>query len=219
MALPTYLQLVNDVLVRLREPEVSSVNENVLSKLIGKFVNDSKRQVEDSYNWNALVTTLTATTSPDVFNYALVGVGQRFKVIEVYNITSRNRITPISTIQMTQYFLGGTTVAKGIPFYYNFNGINSDGDTQLDIFPVPNDVFNLYFNLYVPQDNLLLDSNTLKVPSEPVVQLAIAKALVERGEDGALQSSEAYGLFKQSLADFIAIEASRYPEEDAWVVV
>jgi hypothetical protein len=36
MALPTYLELVNDVLVRMREPEVSTVQENVLSKLIGQ---------------------------------------------------------------------------------------------------------------------------------------------------------------------------------------
>ena len=39
MALPSYLSLVNDVLVRLREPEVTTVNENVLSKLVSKFVN------------------------------------------------------------------------------------------------------------------------------------------------------------------------------------
>ena len=43
MALPTYLSLVNDVLVRLREPEVTTINENVLSKLVSKFVNDAKQ--------------------------------------------------------------------------------------------------------------------------------------------------------------------------------
>ena len=82
MALPSYLSLVNDVLVRLREPEVTTVNENVLSKLVSKFVNDAKRQVEDAYNWNALSSTLTATTTSGVFNYALVGTDGRFKVIE-----------------------------------------------------------------------------------------------------------------------------------------
>jgi len=45
MALPTYLDLVNDVLVRLREPEVGTVNENTLSKLVGAFVNDAKRSL------------------------------------------------------------------------------------------------------------------------------------------------------------------------------
>ena len=45
-----YLSLVNSVLRRLRETEVSSVADNAYSKLIGDFVNDAKRQVEDAYN-------------------------------------------------------------------------------------------------------------------------------------------------------------------------
>jgi hypothetical protein len=61
----TYIQLVNEVLVRLREREVTSVNDTAYSKLIGRFVNDAKRQAEDAYNWNALSTTLTAETVPD----------------------------------------------------------------------------------------------------------------------------------------------------------
>jgi hypothetical protein len=80
MASYNYIQLVNDVLVRLREPEASSVSDTAYVKLIAKYVNDSKRQVEDAYNWNALSETLSATTTADVFNYVLVGSGQRFRV-------------------------------------------------------------------------------------------------------------------------------------------
>ena len=54
------------------------------------------------------------------------------------------------------------------------------------------------------------------VPEEPVVLLAFARALVERGEDGGLTNSEAYSMFKTSLSDFIAIEQSRYDELDSW---
>jgi hypothetical protein len=72
MALPSYLSLVNDVLIRLREPAVTTINENVLSKLVSKFVNDAKRQVEDAYNWNALTSTLTAETTDGVFNKLVV---------------------------------------------------------------------------------------------------------------------------------------------------
>jgi hypothetical protein len=43
--------------------------------------------------------------------------------------------------------------------------------------------------------------------------------LVERGEDGGLNSSEAYVMFKASLADYIATEAARSPENDAWDLV
>lgn len=220
MALPTYLELVNDILVRLREPEVTTVQENTLSKLIGKLVNDSKRQVEDAYNWNALTATLTAVTEANTFNYGLTGVGQRFKVIDVFNHTSKVRMQPRSTTAMNALFLeGGTTPATGSPIYYNFNGLTAQGDTQIDVFPVPTSAETLFFNLYVPQDKLSADSDALYVPSEPVILGAFARALVERGEDGGLNSSEAYALYKSSLADAIAVESSRYVEEETWEVV
>ena len=74
MATKTYLELVNDVLIRLRENEVTSVTDTSYSKLIGKFINDAKRQVEDAYNWNALSETITVATSTDLFNYVLTGL-------------------------------------------------------------------------------------------------------------------------------------------------
>ena len=58
----TYLELVNDVLVRLREPVVTTFNETTYSTLIGKFVNDAKRQIEDAFACNVLVQTITLTT-------------------------------------------------------------------------------------------------------------------------------------------------------------
>ena len=201
MALPSYLELVNDVLVRLREPEVGTVGENVLSRLVGAFINDSKRVVEDAYNWNALTTTLTVSTTPEVFNYALTDTGARFKVIEVYNNSDRFHMFPKTTKEMTSLFISNPTPAQGVPAYYDFNGINNNGDTQVDLYPVPNDIYTIYFNIYQPQDKLVSDGDTLKVPAEPVVQLAYARSLVERGEDGGLQSSEAYQLYKGILAD------------------
>ena len=55
----TYLQAINDVLIRLREQQITSLDETTYATLIGKFVNDAKRQVEDAYSWNVLTTTLT----------------------------------------------------------------------------------------------------------------------------------------------------------------
>ena len=66
-----YLELVNNVLVRLREAEVTAPTDTPYSKLISTFVNDAKRFVEDSFQWNVLTETLTVTTAPDLFNYVL----------------------------------------------------------------------------------------------------------------------------------------------------
>jgi hypothetical protein len=70
--------------------------------------------------------------------------------------------------------------------------------------------------LYIPQDELTNDTDTILTPKEPIVLGAFARALVERGEDGGLNSSEAYAMYKASLSDAIAIESSRYVEEETW---
>ena len=84
----TYLDLVNNVLRRIREEEVASVNANTYSKMVGDFVNDAKKLVETSWDWSALRTTLTITTSADIFNYVLTGSQNRVKALDVINDTS-----------------------------------------------------------------------------------------------------------------------------------
>jgi hypothetical protein len=217
MALPTYLELVNDILIRMREPEVSTVNENTLSKLVGKLVNDAKRQVEDAYAWNSLTDTLMIETLANTYGYVLNGSGTRFKVIDAQDITNKSQISALTTKMMSQYLLNNMN--PGNPMYYNFNGVHTTGDTKVDFYPVPNAGLTLYFNLYIPQAELTGDADTLLAPKEPVVLGAFARALVERGEDGGLNSTEAFGLYKSSLADAIAIESSRYVEEETWEAV
>jgi hypothetical protein len=216
MASPTYLELVNDVLIRLRENEVTSVFDSPYSKLIGKYVNDAKRMVEDAYNWNALSDTLSAVTGADVFNYVLVGSGQRFRVVDVLNDTSDDYLRLKTTSDMNRLFLL-TSTERGSPRYYNFNGTNADGDTQVDIYPIPDGVYNLRFNIIKPQLPLSTNSSTLLVPSEPVIFGALARAIAERGEDGGINSAEMYAMYTQSLGDAIALESGRYLEEDAWI--
>ena len=211
-----YIQLVNSVLRRLRETEVSSVADNAYSKLIGEFVNDAKRQVEDAYAWNALSETLTASTTDNIFNYVLVGSGQRFRVLDVLNDTSNIIVQNATTRWMNEQFLL-TSVQKGSPAYYNFNGTNSNGDTQVDLFPIPDGTYDVRFNVIKPQVALESDADILLVPSEPVIFNAAARAIAERGEDGGILAGEMAFIYNQSLADAIAIESGRYIEEGEWI--
>jgi hypothetical protein len=215
MAQPTYLQLVNSVLRRVREKEVVSVQDNAYSKMVGEFVNDAKRQCEDAYNWNALSETLTASTTSSIFNYVLTGSGQRFRIIDVIDNTSKAVLELQTTAQMNKLFLTQSS-QNGAPKYYNFNGVNSNGDTQVDLYPIPDAVYNLRFNIIKPQVPLAADTDQLLIPSEPVIFNATARAIAERGEDGGMASNEQYALFKQSLGDAIALESGRYLEEDSW---
>ena len=209
----TYLELVNDVLVRLRESTVSTVGETTYSSLIGKFVNDAKRQIEDTYTWNCLNQTVTVTTATNTSSYSLTGTGQKFRIAEALNTTNYILLSNIAVSDMNRNLNFGTPV-QGVPTEYCFSGVDGSGDTKVDLFPIPNGVYTLKFDLTIPQANLSADGTSVKVLDYLVTQSAYARALIERGEDGGTNSSEAYALFRGMLSDAIALESTRYPEDN-----
>jgi hypothetical protein len=212
----TYLETINNVLTRLREPVVTTANQTSYSRLIGVLVNDAKREVEDAYDWNALGSTVTTNTVAGTFNYTLPTSKTRFRVIDVYNDTDNTEVKYATTHWMNEQFLLQAT-NQGSPQYYNFNGVDVNGDTQVDLFPIPSGVFTVRFNLTIPQVDLTADADKILVPPHVVAQLAYAKAIAERGEDAGITSVEAYSLYRGSLGDAIAIERNHYLEEMQWV--
>jgi hypothetical protein len=214
----TYLELINNVLIRLRETQVSTNNETTYSSLIGLFVNDAKRQVEDAFSWNVLGQTVTITTVSATYQYSMTGAGQKFEVMDVINTTSNVGMKNISFVEMNRYQnLVPTT--NGIPQYYAFDGVDASSDTKVTLYPRPDGVYSIPFSLTVPQATLSSDATSILVPDFLVAQNAYARALVERGEDGGLSSSEAYQLYKSMLSDYIALEGTRYPENQEFVAI
>jgi len=209
----TYLELVNDVLVRLRESTVSTVSETAYSALIGKFVNDAKRQIEDAFNWNVLSTTVTITTTANTYSYSMTGAGQKFQVNDAINTTSDVGLQNISFVRMNRN-LNFATPATGVPAEYAFSGVDGSGDTKVDLYAIPDGVYTILFDLAVPQAALSADGTSVKVLDYLVTQSAYARALIERGEDGGTASSEAYALFRGMLSDAIALESTRYVENN-----
>jgi hypothetical protein len=211
----TYLQLVNNVLTRLRETEVSSVEDTPYSSLIGVFVNDAKREVENAHEWNALATTIVVPTVPGQRNYTLTGSGERFKTEDVLNDTEdvAMRQAPQTWLNR-QYFLA--TVQDAAPCYYSYNGFTVGGDAKVDVWPQPDAVYQLRFELIVPQLDLVNNSDNLIVPAHLVQMLAYAKAIGERGEDGGTAFGEIYQQYRLALADSVAIERNRYEDMVVW---
>jgi hypothetical protein len=214
----TYLELINDVLIRLRETTVSTNAETTYSTLIGKFVNDAKRQVEDSFSWNVLGQTITVTTVASTPSYSLTGAGQKFQIQDAINVTSNVGMINISFVDMNrkQNFL---PLVNAIPTEFAFDGVDGSGDTKVNLFPIPDNVYSIKFALTVPQATLSADGTSVLVPDVLVAQNAYARALVERGEDGGLSSSEAYLLYRSMLSDHIALEGTRYPETGEFVAI
>ena len=214
----TYLDIVNNILRRLRERTVSTVNETNYSALIAILVNDAKEEVENAWQWSALRTTLSATTTANVFNYELNGSRNKLTVLDVVNDTSNFFMEYKTAHEFNNIFLNGTP-ETGEPRYYSFNGISSDGDTQVDIYPIPDGAYNLRFNVVLRSTDLVNDADTLRIPAQPVIQLAYAKAVEERGEDGGASGLSAYVTAQRVASDAIALDAAKHPEETIWYTV
>ena len=211
----TYKEMVNNVLVRLRERRIAEVDENEYSRLIGIFVQDAKEMVENAWNWSALRETLTLVTQDGVFNYALTDSGSRTNVLDVVNQTGDNFLQYKDPHWFNNVFLNNTP-ATGNPSYYVFNGVNAAGDTQVDLYPIPNGAYTIFFNVIKRSQVLEHNDDPIHVPALPVQALAYAMALEERGEDGGFSAISAKGLAQSYLSDAIALDANKHPEELIW---
>ena len=210
-----YLNAVNKVLKRLRERPVTSVSDTEYSELIGMFINDAKLEVEEAWNWSALRQSLTVTTTSGVFNYELNSTQNNVSVLYVTNVTSNAFMKYQSAAWFDDKFLTAT-VATGSPSNYSFNGVGTDGDTIVDIYPKPDGVYTLRFNVVARTADLEADADKFNVPSHPVVMLAYAKAIEERGEDNAQTGNTAFANARALLNDAIQLDGNKHPEELIW---
>lgn len=208
----TYLNLVNSVLRRLREDEVTNVSESAYSKMIGDFVNDAKDLIETAWDWSALRTTQTITTSASDYTYSLTGTGNEGKVFRIINDTSNLELQYQTQAWFDDKYLIQTP-ATGAPEYYTFSGVDSNADTQIDLYPTPDGVYSLKVKLVKRNVALSSDTDVLAVPSSPVVHMAIALSARERGETGGTSTPEYFAIADKHLSDAIALDAQKHPEE------
>lgn len=212
----TFLQLVNAVLRRLRENEVSAVGDTEYSTLIGDLVNETKREVEDAYDWRALYTSVDVTTAAGDNGYTLTNMDRRARIIDVYNVSEQIQIRQIP-VQLINYYNTVATPQQESVLYYNVSGFDTTSDDlTITVYPTPNAIETLRFYAYNPQADLSADADVLKVPSQPVVDGTWARAISERGEDGGRMSDAQFGIYRSTLADYIAIEAGRNPQDLVW---
>tara|TARA_R110000764_G_scaffold38189_1_gene84545 strand:+ start:321 stop:968 length:648 start_codon:yes stop_codon:yes gene_type:complete len=211
----SYLDLVNNILKRLRERTVSSINESSYSSLIAVLLNDAKETVENSWNWSGLRTTLTATTSNGIFNYELNGSQNSLTILDVINVEENIFLKPKGSHEFNRFFLSDN-VGTGSPYWYSYNGISSDGDTQVDFYPIPDGVYTIRFNCVLRTGDLTEDADTLSVPSKPIELLAYALAVEERGEDGGANPVSAYARANNALQDAITLDSNKHSEELVW---
>ena len=218
----TYRELINEVLIRLREETISSdwsgaINDSTTvsdyHKVIGALVNDSKRSIESYHDWMTLRETADIATVDGTKNYSLSS-GQEFKVIDVVNNATGNQLVQVSKayLNRTRY----PTDPTGEPHYYGFNGADASNNLKVDLTPVPTEVQTISFDIVKYQDVLTSASTILKIPSKPVILGAFARAVSERGEDGGTQSSLAAQEAGAAISQAVIMDSGNAQYETDW---
>jgi len=215
----TFREAIDSVLRRLREDTIGAdwvggLNDDGeitdYQKLIGEFVNEAKREVEDAWNWTALRSVVTLDTVDGTSEYTITGASDRHRLINTYRQSDGGSLRQTNASWVKRNKLPIDT--KGLPYYY------STTDTKIQLHPTPNSVESIDLYLVDPQDNLSLASTTIKVNANVVVLGAVAKAISERGEDGGTQLDIVNNNYANAVADLVAQDVARVSNELEWQV-
>jgi len=219
----TYLELINEVMIMMREDEVATWNETAYSKLIGHFVNKAKHIVESSWTWHRLRTTVSITTVANTYAYTLTGAGKKFRLLErkdgkpdVLNNTEDTWLNAAPSQAWMTLMLNQNNNTPSSPEWFDFNGYDSNDDPIINLYPIPDGGDTILFNLFIPQAKLAADATKLVVPDEPVIELAYLFALEERGEDAGTVSDRIEQIKNGMLADAITFDAELANDELVW---
>ena len=234
----TFREIINSVLLRLREDTIASdwsgdINDSTLTpyqKLIGTLVNDAKKNVESYHDWNALRETFNVRLRNGNMQYtlgdALRGAGVSFKVLDVINKNTGTTLEQVPNDWMNEAVFPLSQAQSGEPTKYAFNGVSQAGanrepDFNIDFYPVPSSTEDnqiVAVNVVGAQDDLNTASEVLRVPAQPVILGAWARAIAERGEDGGTQYSAVAAEARDALLQAVQLDAGNFEYERDWYV-
>ena len=210
----TYLDLVNGVLMRLREPDVSTVrvHTNPVVNLVKTFVNDSKKYVEACHGWNATRNVWRFGTEKDKASYILPDTsnGARISTVQI-------DYKDVEQWDLKAIINGGPTFGRSQRFAWE--GTDNEGNIMIRFDPIPNDVYPVEVLGWRNLPDLKNDTDVLRIPTQPVLYYALALAARERGEVGGQTSQEIFSMAEQFIGDAIALDATLSPTEYTWAVV
>jgi len=208
----TYLELINGVLKRLRETEVTTANETTYSAMIGEFINDAKKEIELAAQWTGLRTTLTVATAVGTQSYTMTGAYQNAIIKTAMSDTENRLLTRRPRVWWNQKTILNDATSSKVSDYV-LDGVDATGQLKILVFPTPDSIEQLKFDMVIPQADLSSDATVMTIPSNPVLQLAFALALRERGETDGFSYQEQMRIADRALQDAISIDANKYPEE------
>ena len=232
-----YLEMCNEVLVRMREQEIESVDDSMndpQQKLVAKFVNDAKQFVERSHDWNALRKLWVIDLAHEVHKYNLMGASEQARIYLVRYVSGA------VLHEANPRWLETKTGESGNPHWYSLGDVHNHSVT-LKVWPYPDNTFGDSHDVYefaeaefdsasylgspdktlfaygfAHQGRLKNDEDAVIIPEDPVLYYALAYSARERGEAGGASSAELFGLAKQYLSDAISRDVGNSHLEYIW---
>jgi hypothetical protein len=221
----TYKELINEVLIRLREDiivddswdvAINLQDESRVSdyqKMIGALVNDAKRNVESYHDWIALKTDVALFSKAGTYSYTLVNT-KAIKVLSVTNTVTGSHLTQSTLAYATS--LRFPTKTTGEPLHYVFSGSDAVGDLKLELIPEPINDELLHIEAVKVHPKLELPNDIIRIPEQPVLLGAWMRAIAERGEDGGSQTSVVAQEFKEAINQAIIRDSGNTQYETDW---
>ena len=213
-----YLDLVNNVLRRMRENTVVSLYQNEQSTVVADFINDARRQVEEAHDWSCLYTDLSINTVADTYEYELNGTDNRATVRDARNLTQGCWMTPTTTAYIRGQQLSDDP-GTSAPSRYTLAGTSADGDAMVQVWPTPDGIYTLSFNVSLRGSDLLAEGDETPLPHMPIIHLAHAMAALERGAVDGADAQALASIAKKSLGDAIMYDMAKQPENNIWYPV
>ena len=196
----TQLTIVNDVLRRLREKQVSSVASSDYSALIGSFVNDAKEDLEDMWFWTVNETSYDTTiTSDGTTSYDLSSTTDRSFLIRyiqddipmAYDVTTNENTqlydVPLKYTHQFQDTFVGTAQTLDRPIYFSIAPAADGRGYGLELMQGASSTRTWRTYWYTPQAGLALDGTdddtSILLPERPIFLRTLFYAMNERGEE------------------------------------
>lgn len=219
MALRTHLELVNKVLVNLRETPVTALN-SAYPMLISQYVNQAKEKVEDQWQWRSLATTAVFDTALGQQDYFLDGMGTPLVAftpdrpatersfllrdsyyqtgVVVMDANSARELCEEPFEGMVEEYRVPSQVVYGAPTEFSYTV--EEGKPVLWLDKPPDGVYTIQVRLFTPQPELVAATDPVIAPWRPIVSLATFLAMQERGEELGTQADIYLAAYQDEVA-------------------
>lgn len=211
----TYLEIVNEVLVRMREDTASTLqgqSDNVILVVMAA-VRDAAHRVQTAHQWNALSLDTTAAATAGSSTITVATNDEKYVDVESIYRANGERLKQINRAEL--HHRRATQQPTGNPGYWAVDGVTSTG-VKISLFPTPTASETLTVYGHEKPTPLSGDDDALVVPYMPVLQLAMAIASAERGEIGGQPTAELFMIADRYLSDAVALDASMTLTDDIW---